>query len=52
MGWEVFHQAILILISIRLTELMSKKEGNCNVMVTGLTDHGLHVIQSCEPVHT
>ena len=23
-------------------ELMSKREGNCNVMITGPADHGLH----------
>ena len=30
--------------SIHLTELMSKKESNFNVMITGLADHELHVI--------
>lgn len=28
----------------RSAELTSKKEGNCNVMVTGPTDHESHVI--------
>ena len=50
MGWEVFHQVILILTPtpIYLTELTSKREGNCNVMITGPVDHGLHVILSRE----
>ena len=42
MGWEVFHQVILI--PTRLTELTSKRKGNCNVMITRLVSHGLHVI--------
>ena len=44
MGWEGFYQAKLISTSIRLTELTSKREGNCNVMITGLADHGLYVM--------
>ena len=43
-GWEVFYQATLITTSIRSTELTSKRESNCNVMVMGPTNHGLHVI--------
>ena len=42
MGWEVFYQATLILI--HSTELKSKREGNYNVVIMGLVDHGLHVI--------
>ena len=46
MGWEVFHQIILIpiLIPTCLTELTSKKEGNYNVMIMGPADHGLDII--------
>ena len=29
---------------IRLKELMSKRDGNCNVMITGPVDHELYVI--------
>ena len=45
-GWEVFYQATFLPTPIRLTELISKREGNCNVMNKGPADHGLHVIQS------
>ena len=44
MGWEVFYQATLIPTPIRSTELTSKKEGNCFVMITGPANHDLHVI--------
>ena len=44
MGWEVFHQATVIPIPIRSMELTSKREDNCNIMVTGPINHGLHVI--------
>ena len=40
MGWEVFHQDTLILTPIRSTELTSKREGNCNVMIIGSADYG------------
>ena len=43
LGWEVFYQVTLILIPIRSTGLTSKKEGNCNVMIEGPADQGLHV---------
>ena len=48
MGWEVFHQVILIPTPIRLIEITSKRESNCNVMITGLVDHKLHVVLSHE----
>ena len=44
MGWEIFYQAILILTSIHLIEFKSKGEGNCNVIIMGPADYGLHVI--------
>ena len=44
MGWEVFYQATLIPTPICSTELMPKKEGNCNVMIPGPADHELQVI--------
>ena len=48
MGWEVFHQVILIFIPTPIcsTKLTSKRESNCNIMITGPVDHGLHVILS------
>ena len=46
MGCEVFYQVTLISILIRSTELTSKREGNCNVMILRPTDYGLHMIQS------
>ena len=42
MGWEVFYQATLI--STRLTELMSKRKNNCNIIIMGPIDYGLHEI--------
>ena len=50
MGWEVFYQATLI--PTRSTKLTSKREGNCNVIIIGPTDHGLHVIQLRESAYT
>ena len=44
LGWEVFYQVTLIPTPIRATELTSKREGNCNIMITGPADHGWHVI--------
>ena len=51
MDWEVFHQTTLILIPTPtcLTELTSKKEGNCNVMIKGPADYGLHVTHQLHP---
>ena len=48
MGWEIFHQVTLIFIPIYLTELTFKRKGNCNVMITGLVNHGLYVVLLCE----
>ena len=44
MGWEVFHQVTLIPIPIYLMKLMSKKEGNCNVIITRFVDHELYMV--------
>ena len=49
MGWEVFYQVTLIPTPIRLTELTSKRKGNCNVMIKGPADHGLHVTYQLHP---
>ena len=42
MGCEVFYQVTFI--PTRSTELTSKREGNCNIMITGPVSHGLHMI--------
>ena len=39
-----FYQVTLIPTPIHSTELTSKREGICNVMITGPGDHRLHVI--------
>ena len=38
-------------IPIRLTELMSKRENNYNVMIIEPVDQELHMIKSCEFYH-
>ena len=42
MGWEVFYHTTFILIPTptRSTELTSKGEGNCNVMIAEPSSHG------------
>ena len=49
-GWKVFYSATLIPAPICLTELTSKSESKCNVLITGYTwsyymslTHGLHM---------
>ena len=42
MGLEVFYQVILI--PTYLTELMSKRKVNYNIVIMRFVDHGLHMI--------
>ena len=44
MGWEVFYQGTLIPTHTHSTELTSRRESNCNIIITGPVDHGLHVV--------